>query len=69
MDKPTITKRNQRNMLADSILDHTSLDQSMRFGQKAGLAVEENGHKKVCNKSKNIRINRQSKSYFVLKIY
>lgn len=46
MDKHTITKRNQRNMLADSILDHTSLDQSMRFGLKAGLAVEENGHKK-----------------------
>jgi len=42
-----ITKRNLRNMLADSILAHISLDRSMHFGLKAGLAAEENGHKKV----------------------
>lgn len=41
------TKRNLRNMLADSILERISLDRSMRFGQKAGLVAEENGHKKV----------------------
>jgi hypothetical protein len=47
----TIIKKNLRSMLVDSILDHTSLDLSMHFGQKAGLAVEENGHKKVNKKS------------------
>ena len=41
------TKRNLRSMLADSILERISLDRSMRFGQKAGLVAEENGHKKV----------------------